>query len=71
MHEHSLCCEMLEVHKLRAYLHGEKLSLVGGLPYFPGHLLPSVYMKKLSLFTEPKLGPLGFAHALYVPTCPW
>ena len=32
---------------LRAYLNGEKLSLVGGFPSPPSHHLSSVYMKKV------------------------
>ncbi len=44
---------------LRACLYGVELSLVGELPSPPRYLLPSVYMRKLSLLTEPKLGPVG------------
>ncbi len=40
------------------WLYGREFSLVGGLPSPLSHLLPSVYMKKLSLLTQPKLGPL-------------
>ncbi len=43
----------------RACLYGGEMSLVGGLPSPPSYLLPSVYMRKLSLLAEPKLGPLG------------
>ncbi len=48
-------------YNLRACLYGVELSLVGELPSPPSYmyLLPSVYMRKLSLLTEPKLGPVG------------
>ena len=43
--------------EFRVYLHGEKLSLVGGLPSPPSHLLPSVYMKKVVPVDRAKTWP--------------
>ncbi len=40
-------------------IYGREVSLVGGLPSPKSRLLPSVYMRMLSLLTEPKRGSLG------------
>ncbi len=44
---------------LRACLYGVELSLVEELSSPQRYLLPSVYRRKFSLLTKPKLGPVG------------